>query len=77
METGGVFLNHKTQAVRIPKAAAFPPEVRRVAIAVVGNTRVLTPIHSSLTEWASSRRAHDPSFLADRDQGAAEDRAWD
>jgi antitoxin VapB len=76
METGSVFLNHRTQAVRLPKTVAFPPEVKRVEVSVVGDTRVLTPVYGSLAEWAARRRCVDPDFLAERDQGQAEERDW-
>jgi antitoxin VapB len=76
METGSVFVTHRTQAVRLPKAAAFPPEVKRVAVTTLGDARVLTPIYGSLEEWAEHRQCEAPEFLVDRDQGQAEERDW-
>jgi len=76
MATGTVFLNNKTQAVRLPKAVAFPPGVERVEIRVEGASRVLTPVVGTFTEWARTRRCVDPDFLADRDQGEWDERDW-
>jgi antitoxin VapB len=76
METGSVFVTNRTQAVRLPKALAFPPEVKRVAVTALGDARVLTPVYASLAEWAANRRCVDSEFLSERDQGQAEERDW-
>lgn len=47
METT-VFMNNKTQAVRIPKEIAFPEEVKRVIARRQGNAIILTP---ALSHW--------------------------
>jgi len=76
MTTGTVFQTNRTQAVRLPKAVAFPDSVGRVTVEVVGEARLLTPVVSTWADWARSRRAADPDFLADRAQGTADERAW-
>lgn len=38
-----VFRSNRSQAVRIPKAAEFPPEVTDVEVIVEGDRRVLVP----------------------------------
>lgn len=38
-----IFTNNRTQAVRIPKALAFPAHVTAVEIAEVGKARVIAP----------------------------------
>lgn len=45
-----LFMNNKTQAVRLPKAAAFPEGVREVEIYVQGNARVIVPVED---KWSS------------------------
>ena len=75
MATGTVFLNNKTQAVRLPKAVAFPPGVERVEIRVEGASRVLTPVVGTFTEWAAQYQPV-PDFLLDRDQGDWDERDW-
>ncbi|MDR1187874.1 MAG: antitoxin [Bifidobacteriaceae bacterium] len=74
MITGTVFRNNQTQAVRLPKAVAFPDGVRRVSIRVEGDTRIVEPVYPTLHEWFQHRRCVDPDFLAAREQGTAEDR---
>ena len=47
MATGSVFENNKTQAVRIPAEARFPPSAKRVNVRVVGVDRILSPIEKT------------------------------
>jgi antitoxin VapB len=44
MARSTVFTSNRTQAVRLPKAVAFPDGVREVEVIKVGNTRVITPL---------------------------------
>jgi antitoxin VapB len=60
--------------VRLPKGVAFPEGVRRVDVAVVGQSRVLTPTGSGWDEWFASLEPFGEDFLAERSQGEAEDR---
>jgi len=77
MSTGTVFFNNTTQAVRLPKDVAWPDGVKTVSIRVVGRSRIMTPTGSSWREWFHNREPFPEDFLADRDQGVAEDRgAW-
>lgn len=39
-----IFKSNKSQAVRLPKAVAFPEDVRQVEIIKVGNARLITPV---------------------------------
>ncbi|MCL2785000.1 MAG: antitoxin [Propionibacteriaceae bacterium] len=77
MATGAVFRTNRTQAVRLPKAVAFADNVQRVSVRIEGDSRVLTPVSGSFQQWAASRLAQDPDFLADRDQGIAQERNWE
>ncbi|MGM8931773.1 type II toxin-antitoxin system VapB family antitoxin [Salinicola halophyticus] len=43
-----LFLSNKSQAVRLPKAVAFPEGVSEVTIVALGNSRLITP---SETSW--------------------------
>jgi len=76
MTTATVFRTNRTQAVRLPKAVAFPDTVTRVSVEVVGNSRVITPVITTWQEWAEAFSGGDPDFLADRDQGELVDTEW-
>ncbi len=41
---GSVFLNHRTQAVRLPSQTRFPAHVTQVQVRVCGVERILTPV---------------------------------
>ena len=41
-----VFKSNRSQAVRLPKEVAFPPEVREVAVLRQGKRRIIVPAHS-------------------------------
>lgn len=38
-----IFASNKSQAVRLPKAVAFPEGVHQVEIVVIGSSRIVTP----------------------------------
>lgn len=72
--TTTIFLSNKMQAVRLPKAVAFPDEVSEVEIIAIGSSRLISPVgHRWDTFFSRETRVSD-DFLAERDQGTAEDR---
>lgn len=44
MSIGTVFVNNRTQAVRLPLDVRFPEGVHKVAIRVKGQERIIAPI---------------------------------
>lgn len=65
--TTKVFKSNKSQAVRLPKAVAFPAEVSEVSITAVGSTRVIAPINQSWDSWFDSVDVSD-DFMVNREQ---------
>ncbi|PCI43456.1 MAG: AbrB/MazE/SpoVT family DNA-binding domain-containing protein [Proteobacteria bacterium] len=68
-----VFKSNKTQAVRLPKAVALPESVKKVDIAAVGNTRIISPAGESWGQWFDSKGVSD-DFIAQREQPADQER---
>jgi antitoxin VapB len=68
-----IFKSNKSQAVRLPKAVAFPEDVRQVEIIKVGNARLITPVGQRWDEYFSGPTASE-DFMTERDQGIAEER---
>lgn len=62
MNIGSVFENNRTQAVRLPADTRFPKTVKKVSVRVVGNIRILEPVHNS---W--------DSFFYPADDGVTDD----
>ena len=54
MTQSTVFKTNKTQAVRLPKALAFPDSVKKVNITQQGDSLVITPIKTSWEEFMNS-----------------------
>lgn len=44
MATGTVFINNRTQAVRLPSEVRFAEGVKKVRVRVVGRERIISPI---------------------------------
>lgn len=44
MSIGTVFVNNRTQAVRLPVDVRLPEGVRKVEVRVKGNERILSPL---------------------------------
>jgi antitoxin VapB len=51
MEQGAVFQSNRSQAIRLPKAVAFPDDVKRVDVVVLGKTRIIIPAGASWESW--------------------------
>jgi antitoxin VapB len=54
MAQSSVFKTNRTQAVRIPKALAFPDHVKKVNITTQGSSLIITPIEMSWEEFMKS-----------------------
>ncbi|MFT4030494.1 MAG: type II toxin-antitoxin system VapB family antitoxin [Protaetiibacter sp.] len=70
-----VFRSNRTQAVRLPKAVAFPADVHDVDIIAAGSARVVVPAGGAWDYWFSQGARVDDDFLRDRDQPVAQERA--
>ncbi|MCF8186954.1 MAG: antitoxin [Sulfuritalea sp.] len=63
MATGTVFVNNRTQAVRLPSELRLPDGVKKVNVRAVGKDRIISPITET---W-------DSFFAADHQLVATED----
>jgi len=73
VEQGSVFLSNRSQAVRLPKAAALPDDVKRVDVIAIGRTRILTPSGESWDSWFDGEGV-SADFMTDREQPADQER---
>lgn len=51
MAQATIFKTNKSQAVRLPKAVAFPDDVKKVSVVIMGKSRLLTPGENLWDEW--------------------------
>jgi len=66
MNQGKVFLNNRTQAVRMPVEARFDESVERVNVRVVGKDRILSPVENTWDSFFLSRETVSDDFMTER-----------
>lgn len=66
MATGSVFVNNRTQAVRIPSETRFPETVKKVTVRVVGQDRILSPVENTWDSFFLSEEHVSDDFMTER-----------
>jgi antitoxin VapB len=66
-----VFINNRSQAVRLPKPVALPQGVRLVEIVKIGRSRLISPAGHLWDEFFDGPLISN-DFMAERQQPAAE-----
>jgi antitoxin VapB len=74
MARSTVFTSNRTQAVRLPKAVAFPDGVREVEVIKVGNTRVITPLGRRWEDFFLHGPPASDDFMTERVDPLPEER---
>ena len=74
MARSTVFISNRSQAVRLPKAVAFPEGVHQVEIIRLGNSRLITPIGRRWDEFFVDGPSVSEDFMSERDQSSVEER---
>lgn len=69
MERASLFKSNRSQALRLPKALAYPESVRQVDIVAIGRTRLIAPAGESWDSWFDDAGVSE-DFMTDRDQPA-------
>jgi antitoxin VapB len=74
MTSSTVFTSNRSQAVRLPKAVAFPDDVHQVDILKIGRSRVIVPKGRRWDDWFLKGPHVSEDFMIDREQPEAEER---
>ena len=74
MTRSTVFTSNRSQAVRLPKAVAFPADVRQVEIIKLGQSRLISPVGKRWDDLFLQGPRATEDFLSGRDQPGAEER---
>jgi antitoxin VapB len=75
MATGTVFINNRTQAVRLPAEVRLPEGVKRVDVRVKGAERIISPVgHSWDSFFLDAEYLPSDDFMIKRDDPAAQAR---
>jgi antitoxin VapB len=73
LEQGTVFQSNRSQAIRLPKAAALSEDVKRVDVVVLGRARLITPAGEAWDSWFDGEGV-TADFMAEREQPAEQER---
>jgi len=66
MPKGSVFVNNRTQAVRLPAETRFPDDVKQVTVRVIGKDRVLSPVDNAWDSFFLSDEHVSDDFMLER-----------
>ncbi len=66
MATGSVFVNNRTQAVRLPAETRFPDDVKQVIVRVIGKDRILSPITNTWDSFFLVEEGVSEDFMTER-----------
>lgn len=66
MLTGSVFINNRTQSVRLPSESRFPDNVKKVSVRVLGQDRMLSPIENTWDSFFHSTESVSDDFVTER-----------
>jgi antitoxin VapB len=69
LERASLFKSNKSQALRLPKAVAYPESAKQVDIVAIGRARLIAPAGESWDVWFDDMGVSD-DFMTDRDQPA-------
>jgi antitoxin VapB len=74
MSSSTIFTSNRTQAVRLPKAVAFPDHVRRVDVIKVGQGRLIVPQGRRWDDFFLGGPSASDDFMSERVQPPSETR---
>ena len=66
MSVGSIFVNNRTQAVRLPADSRFPDEVKKVNVRVVGQDRILSPMENTWDSFFLGNDSVTDDFMEER-----------
>ena len=69
-----LFTSNRSQAVRLPKAVAFPEDVHQVDILKIGRSRVIVPQGKRWDDLFLNGARVSEDFMLEREQPAAGER---
>jgi antitoxin VapB len=74
MTRSTVFTSNRSQAVRLPKAVAFPEGVHQVEIIKIGESRLICPVGKRWDDLFLHGPRATEDFMSERNEPAPEER---
>jgi antitoxin VapB len=69
-----VFISNRSQAVRLPKAVAFPADVHQVDVLKIGRSRLIVPQGKRWEDLFQNGPRASADFMRERAQPGVEER---
>lgn len=66
MANSTVFVNNRTQAVRLPAELRFPEGVKKVEVRALGNERIIAPVDQVWDSFFASTPLPSEDFMRER-----------
>ncbi len=66
MAISTVFINNRTQAVRLPAEVRLPEGVKRVSVRAIGNERIIAPVENAWDSFFMNGPQVSDDFLPER-----------
>lgn len=66
MAISTVFINNRTQAVRLPAELRLPASVKRVQVRAVGNERIISPLENTWDSFFLNGPQASEDFMPER-----------
>ena len=66
MAHGSIFINNRSQAVRLPAEMRFPNNIKKVNVRAVGKDRIISPSENTWDSFFMSVQSVTDDFLTER-----------
>ena len=66
MATSSVFINNRTQAVRLPLELRLPEGVKKVDVRAIGNVRIISPVGQTWDSFFVNGPTVSGDFMPER-----------
>lgn len=74
MQETTVFINNRTQAVRLPAGVRFADHVKKVTVRAVGNERIICPVEQTWDSFFLAQDTVSDDFMSAREAGIPAER---
>jgi antitoxin VapB len=66
MAKSSVFINNRTQAVRLPAEVRLPEGIKRVSVRAIGNERIIAPVENTWDSFFMNGPQASDDFMPGR-----------
>lgn len=67
MIEASIFMTNRSQAVRLPAEVRFDNDVKKIAVRILGNERILSPLNQSWDSFFLNSETVSEDFMFERE----------